>query len=68
MLVPVNVVVPAPILVTLPVPEMLLAIVFVLERLKTRLALLMTAPLPSVPAVPPLPTCRTPALIVVVPL
>ena len=38
------------------------------ERLNTRAALFVTAPLPRVPTVPPLPTCRVPAETVVVPV
>jgi hypothetical protein len=37
-------------------------------RLKVSVALFVTAPVPSVPVVPPLPICSVPALIVVVPL
>jgi hypothetical protein len=50
---------------------MALATVSPLNRSKTRLPLLMTAPVPSVPvraAVVPLPICNVPPLIVVVPL
>jgi len=36
-------------------------------RSKTSVALLVTAPAPSVPVVPPLPTCKVPPAMVVVP-
>ena len=55
---------------TLPVPEMLLAMVVEAERKKFRLALLdsVTAPpVPRVPVMPPLPICKVPPLTVVVP-
>ncbi|MBI3197729.1 MAG: hypothetical protein HYZ40_09520 [Rhodospirillales bacterium] len=45
-----------------------MATVIASDRLKARVALLVTAPLPRVPAVPPLPICRVPAEIVVGPL
>ena len=57
---------PGAVLVTAPVPLMSLATVSALLRLKFSVALLMTAPLPSVP-VAPLPIWRMPALMVVVP-
>ena len=38
------------------------------ERLKASVALLVTAPLPSVPLAPPLPTASVPALALVVPV
>ena len=59
---------PAPIWLTLPVPEMALETVSALERLNTRVPLLVVAPVPSVPVVPPSPTCSVPAEIVVVPV
>ena len=60
-------VVPVPTWVSAPVPEMTLATVTASERLKARVPLSVTAPVPSVPVVPPAPTCRVPAEIVVVP-
>jgi hypothetical protein len=50
------------------VPLMALAIVTVSDRLKTSVSLLVTGPVPSVPLVPPLPTCSVPLVIVVVPV
>ena len=67
MLLPVRLVVPAPLWVSVPVPEMALAMVSVPVRLITRALLLVVAPVPSAP-VAPLPICRVPAEIVVVPL
>ena len=37
-------------------------------RLKARMPLLMTSPVPSAPVVPPAPTLRVPAEMVVVPV
>ena len=54
-------------LIDLPVPLITLATVIALLRLKSATPLLTTAPVPSVPVVPPLPICSVPALIVVVP-
>ena len=68
MLVPVSVVVPAPNWVNVPVPVMFCPSVNASLRLMRRAALFVMVPLPSVPVVPPLPTCSVPALIVVVPL
>ena len=65
---PVRVVVPAPICVTVPVPLMTLPTVSALLRLKVSAALSTTAPVPNWPVVPPFPTCNVPALIVVVPV
>ena len=50
-----------------PVPLMSLATVTLSERLKASVALSITAPVPRVPTVALLPTCRTPAVTVVVP-
>ena len=50
------------------VPLIALATVIASDRLNVSVALLVTAPVPSVPAVPPAPTCRVPAEIVVMPL
>ena len=66
-LAPVSVRLPAPSLVSVPVPPIALAAVRSLLRLKTSAALLVTAPEPKAPVVPPSPTCRTPAEIVVTP-
>ena len=54
--------------VNVPVPEIALATVKAFDRLTLRAALLMTAPEPSVPVVPPVPTCSVPPLMVVVPV
>jgi hypothetical protein len=59
---------PVPSCCSPPVPLIALATVKVSERLKARVALLTTLPLPSVPAVPPLPIWRMPPLMVVVPV
>ena len=64
---PVRIVVPAPMCVNPPVPLMSFATVTSPLRLKISVPSLITAPVPSVPAVLPLPTCNVPALIVVVP-
>jgi hypothetical protein len=65
--VPVSVVVPAPICVTRPVPEMTPAKLRALERLKTSVPLSTTSPVIE-PVVPPLPSCRVPPEMVVPPL
>ena len=65
---PVKIVVFVLFFVTEPVPPMSLATVTASLRLNTSEALSVTAPVPSVPAVPPLPICRVPEEIVVVPL
>ena len=50
-------------------PETRLAMVMVSERLKARVALSVTLPVPRLPVAPPLPTCRVPpALMAVVPV
>ena len=55
--------------VTVPVPLMTPPTASAASlRLKVKAALSTTAPVPSWPVVPPLPTCSVPALIVVVPL
>ena len=64
---PLRVVMPAPAWVTAPVPEISLETVKASDRLNCSVALLTTAPVPSVPAVPPAPTLSVPAEIVVVP-
>ena len=53
----------------LPAPEMVLKMLVAAERTYRRLALLLsvTAPTPKVPVLPPLPTCKVPPLMVVVP-
>ena len=58
---------PAPAWVSVPVPEMALATVIVFERLNASTALFTTLPEPSVPMMPPAPTCNVPAVMVVVP-
>ena len=64
----VSVVVPVPAWVTVPVPEILALTTKALSlRLKTRAPLSVMAPVPMVPDVPPLPICKVPALMVVVP-
>ncbi len=63
-----NLVVPAPIWSTEPVPLMACVMLFASERLNANMPLSTTPAVPSVPVVPPLPTCKVPALIVVVPL
>ena len=57
-----------PTCVSVPVPLMAALIATASDRSKTRMALFTTAPVPSVPLVPPLPICRVPPLIVVPPL
>ena len=57
---------PAPRWVSVPEPEIALATVRALERLKTSVPLLATAPAPSLPVVPPPPTCSVVALSMVV--
>ena len=56
-----------PFTTTLPLPPIALATVVSSERLKLSVPLLVTAPLPKLPLVPPLPICRVPALMVVPP-
>ena len=64
---PVNVVVPS-VTFTFPVPVIGLAMTGASDRLKFRLPLLVTAPLPRFPTSPPVPTWRDiPAFTVVVP-
>lgn len=65
--VPVKLVVPPPIWLMMPEPVTPLPTVIALERLKAKVALLVTAPLPSVPVVPALPICSVPAATVVMP-
>ena len=68
MLLPVRVRVLVNSLVSAPVPLMSLARLRLLERLICSVPLLLMAPVPSVPAVPPLPTSKVPAEMVVAPL
>ena len=58
------------VLVSVKVPEPLMAFVtlMLLLRSMNRLALSVTAPVPSVPLLPPVPICSVPPLMVVVPL
>ena len=56
-----------PNLFKLPLPEMALLTPRLSERLNTRLALLVTAPVPKLPALPPAPMRKVPALTVVAP-
>ena len=51
-----------------PVPPIVLATVMASDRLNTKDPLLLTVPVPKLPAVPPEPICNVPALMVVVPL
>ena len=67
-MVPVRVRVPAPSLVKEPVPLISPPTVKSLERLKVKAALLTMPPVPKVPVVLPEPTCKVPALIVVMPV
>jgi hypothetical protein len=66
----VRIVRPEPDWATVPEPVIALLIVkFALAfRLKTKAALSTTLPLPKLPVAPPLPICKVPLLIVVVPL
>ena len=64
---PLSVVTPVPDWFSTPVPLMLFAKVMASLRLMVRMALFVTAPVPSWPIVPPLPTCSVPPLITVVP-
>ena len=63
-------VVPEPIWFNVPKPVMALPTVMELLRLNAKLApsAMETAPVPSVPVVPPLPICKVPVLMVVVPV
>ena len=65
---PVNVRVPAPNLARAPVPLMVCVRLNASERLICSVPLLLTAPVPKVPAVPPLPISSVPAEIVVAPV
>ena len=67
MLAPVSVRTFVPALASVPVPLMAWANVRASERSKMTEALLTIGP-PMTPAVPPAPTCRVPALTVVVPV
>ena len=51
---------------TPPVPEMSWVTVKSSLRLKAKVPVTFTAPVPSEPVVPPLPTCNVPALTLVV--
>ena len=66
----VKVVVLLALLLRVPAPLMALATVMLSERLKAKPALLdkATDPEPRVPVVPPLPICKVPPLMLVVPL
>ena len=68
MLAPLKVKAPAPSCLTMPEPEMTFGIPTALLRLNTKVALFTILPLPKLPEVPALPTCKVPALMVVVPL
>ena len=63
-------VVPVPACVRAPVPLMVLFNVQLLLRLNANVPLLVMAPVcvPKLPVLPPLPNCRVPALMVVVPV
>jgi hypothetical protein len=63
----VKTVVPGPFCWNAPAPEIRLAKVNVSERLTAKMPLLTTSPA-SEPLVPPLPSCKVPALIVVGPV
>jgi hypothetical protein len=67
---PRNVSVPVPSFSMPPVPEITFANKIESERLKASVPLFTIAAVlvPNVPAVPPLPICRVPPLIVVVPV
>ena len=67
MLLPVRTRVPPPAWNTLPVPDMSLATGMRSERLTNNAPLFTTAPVPSVPVVPPVPMISKPAVMVVVP-
>ena len=67
MLPPVNVRVAAPNLARAPVPLMTCDRLNASERLICSVPLLLTAPVPNVPVVPPAPTSSVPALMVVLP-
>ena len=58
-----------PVFVTVraPVPLIKLAMVMAEDRLTAKVALLVMLPVPSWPVIPPAPTAKVPALIVVVP-
>ena len=60
---------PEPFCDTVPAPEIALATVKASERLKFKAAPedTLTAPAPRLPVVPPAPTCKEPAVMVVVP-
>ena len=59
---------PVPLLLSAPEPLMLSDRDTASERLICSVPLLLTAPVPSVPAVPPLPISSVPALMEVAPL
>ena len=59
---------PDPAWVSVPEPEITFATVIEFDRLKMRAPLLSTLPVPSAPAVPPLPIWSVPVLMVVVPV
>ena len=62
-----NTVVPVPACSMPPLPPSALETTSVSVRAKRSVALFVTAPLPSVPLLPALPTCSVPALTSVVP-
>ena len=63
---PVSVSVLSPLCCKPPVPVMAWAMLTSSERLKAKVPLTDTAPVPNEPVVPALPTCKVPALMVVV--
>ena len=64
-----SVVVPVPACVTVPAPEILAPTTRAVSvRLNTKAELLVMTPVPNAPEVPPLPICRVPPLMVVVPV
>ena len=68
MLAPLKVNAPAPSCLSSPVPKMTLGMPMALLRLNTKVALLVMPPLPKLPVVVASPTCKVPALMVVVPV
>jgi hypothetical protein len=64
----ISIVTPLPSCCTDPEPEIGALTDTVSDRSKTSLPFTVTAPLPSVPVMPPLPTCSVPAWMVVLPL
>ena len=66
--VPLKVRVWVPAWVSDPLPLMLLATVWLSLRLNTKAALSVMTPVPNAPEVPPLPICRVPPWMLVVPV